>query len=143
KLSIFETRIKVVDHLAPYRRVGKIGLFGGVGVGKTVLIMELINNIVEAHGGVSVFGGVGERTREGNDIYMEMKELMKKTLSNQKWHHLCYQQHHVRATGQNMPRFTISSHQVTATPCTMLRCPSHPLANSHVTRHHASGIVHL
>ena len=74
KLSIFETGIKVVDLLAPYRRGGKIGLFGGAGVGKTVLIMELINNIARAHGGVSVFGGVGERTREGNDLYMEMKE---------------------------------------------------------------------
>ncbi len=74
KLSIFETGIKVVDLLAPYRRGGKIGLFGGAGVGKTVLIMELINNIAKAHGGVSVFGGVGERTREGNDLYMEMCE---------------------------------------------------------------------
>jgi len=74
ELSIFETGIKVVDLLAPYRRGGKIGLFGGAGVGKTVLIMELINNIAKAHGGVSVFGGVGERTREGNDLYMEMKE---------------------------------------------------------------------
>jgi F-type H+-transporting ATPase subunit beta len=74
KLSIFETGIKVVDLLAPYRRGGKIGLFGGAGVGKTVLIMELINNIAKAHGGVSVFGGVGERTREGNDLYCEMKE---------------------------------------------------------------------
>jgi F-type H+-transporting ATPase subunit beta len=72
--SIFETGIKVVDLLAPYRRGGKIGLFGGAGVGKTVLIMELINNIAKAHGGVSVFGGVGERTREGNDLYEEMKE---------------------------------------------------------------------
>ena len=70
KPSIFETGIKVVDLLAPYRRGGKIGLFGGAGVGKTVLIMELINNIAKAHGGVSVFGGVGERTREGNDLYM-------------------------------------------------------------------------
>ena len=74
KLAIFESGIKVVDLLAPYRRGGKIGLFGGAGVGKTVLIMELINNIAKAHGGVSVFGGVGERTREGNDLYMEMKE---------------------------------------------------------------------
>jgi F-type H+-transporting ATPase subunit beta len=74
KPSIFETGIKVVDILAPYRRGGKIGLFGGAGVGKTVLIMELINNIAKAHGGVSVFGGVGERTREGNDLYCEMKE---------------------------------------------------------------------
>merc|ERR1739838_875272 len=73
-LSIIETGIKVVDLLAPYRRGGKIGLFGGAGVGKTVLIMELINNIAKAHGGVSVFGGVGERTREGNDLYEEMKE---------------------------------------------------------------------
>jgi F-type H+-transporting ATPase subunit beta len=74
KPSIFETGIKVVDLLAPYRRGGKIGLFGGAGVGKTVLIMELINNIAKGHGGVSVFGGVGERTREGNDLYEEMKE---------------------------------------------------------------------
>jgi F-type H+-transporting ATPase subunit beta len=74
KLAIFETGIKVVDLLAPYRRGGKIGLFGGAGVGKTVLIIELINNIAKAHGGVSVFGGVGERTREGNDLYKEIKE---------------------------------------------------------------------
>ena len=73
-LAIFETGIKVVDLLAPYRRGGKIGLFGGAGVGKTVLIMELINNIAKAHGGVSVFAGVGERTREGNDLYQEMCE---------------------------------------------------------------------
>ena len=69
-----ETGIKVVDLLAPYSKGGKIGLFGGAGVGKTVLIMELINNIATQHGGYSVFGGVGERTREGNDLYMEMKE---------------------------------------------------------------------
>jgi len=74
KPSIFETGIKVVDLLAPYRRGGKIGLFGGAGVGKTVLIMELINNIAKEHGGVSVFAGVGERTRVGNDLYSEMKE---------------------------------------------------------------------
>jgi F-type H+-transporting ATPase subunit beta len=74
KLAIFETGIKVVDLLGPYRRGGKIGLFGGAGVGKTVLIIELINNIAKAHGGVSVFGGVGERTREGNDLYREIKE---------------------------------------------------------------------
>ena len=74
KPAVVETGIKVVDLLAPYRRGGKIGLFGGAGVGKTVLIMELINNIAKAHGGVSVFGGVGERTREGNDLYCEMKE---------------------------------------------------------------------
>jgi F-type H+-transporting ATPase subunit beta len=87
KLSIFETGIKVVDLLAPYRRGGKIGLFGGAGVGKTVLIMELINNIAKAHGGVSVFGGVGERTREGNDLYMEMCEsgvINEKSLSESK-----------------------------------------------------------
>jgi F-type H+-transporting ATPase subunit beta len=72
--TIFETGIKVIDLLAPYRLGGKVGLFGGAGVGKTVLIMELINNIAKAHGGVSVFSGVGERTREGNDLYAEMKE---------------------------------------------------------------------
>lgn len=72
--SVFETGIKVVDLLAPYRRGGKVGLFGGAGVGKTVIIQELINNIAKEHGGVSVFGGVGERTREGNDLYNEFKE---------------------------------------------------------------------
>ncbi len=72
--EIFETGIKVVDLLAPYRKGGKIGLFGGAGVGKTVLIMELINNVAKAHGGVSVFAGVGERTREGNDLFLEMSE---------------------------------------------------------------------
>ena len=72
KQELLETGIKVVDIVAPYRRGGKIGLFGGAGVGKTVLIMELINNIAKEHGGVSVFGGVGERTREGNDLYCEM-----------------------------------------------------------------------
>lgn len=70
----FETGIKVIDLLAPYRRGGKIGLFGGAGVGKTVLIMELINNLAKAHGGYSVFAGVGERTREGNDLWHEMAE---------------------------------------------------------------------
>ncbi|MBI4703603.1 MAG: F0F1 ATP synthase subunit beta [Deltaproteobacteria bacterium] len=74
KIEIFETGLKVVDLLAPYRKGGKIGLFGGAGVGKTVIIMELINNIAKAHGGVSVFAGVGERTREGNDLYLEMQE---------------------------------------------------------------------
>jgi len=74
KPLIFETGIKVVDLLAPYRKGGKIGLFGGAGVGKTVLIMELINNVAKAYGGVSVFAGVGERTREGNDLYREMIE---------------------------------------------------------------------
>ncbi len=72
--EVFETGIKVVDLMAPYVRGGKIGLFGGAGVGKTVLIMELINNIAKQHGGFSVFGGVGERTREGNDLYHEMKD---------------------------------------------------------------------
>jgi len=74
QVEMFETGIKVIDLLAPYSRGGKIGLFGGAGVGKTVLIMELINNIAKAHGGLSVFGGVGERTREGNDLWMEMME---------------------------------------------------------------------
>lgn len=72
--EVLETGIKVVDLLAPYARGGKIGLFGGAGVGKTVLIQELINNIAKAHGGYSVFTGVGERTREGNDLYHEMRE---------------------------------------------------------------------
>jgi F-type H+/Na+-transporting ATPase subunit beta len=71
---VFETGIKVVDLLAPYIKGGKVGLFGGAGVGKTVIIMELIHNIASHHGGYSVFGGVGERTREGNDLYSEMKE---------------------------------------------------------------------
>ena len=74
KIEIFETGIKVIDLLAPYRKGGKIGLFGGAGVGKTVLIMELINNVAKTHGGVSCFAGVGERTREGNDLYIEMTE---------------------------------------------------------------------
>jgi len=73
-VQAFETGIKVVDLLAPYQRGGKIGLFGGAGVGKTVIILELINNVAKQHGGVSVFGGVGERTREGNDLYLEMQE---------------------------------------------------------------------
>src|SRR5258705_7665982 len=74
KVQSFETGIKVVDLLAPYARGGKIGLFGGAGVGKTVILMELINNVAMKHGGYSVFGGVGERTREGNDLLLEMKE---------------------------------------------------------------------
>lgn len=74
KKELFETGIKVIDLLAPYVKGGKIGLFGGAGVGKTVIIMELINNVAKAHGGYSVFAGVGERTREGNDLWMEMKE---------------------------------------------------------------------
>ena len=73
--AILVTGIKVVDLLAPYAKGGKIGLFGGAGVGKTVIIMELINNIAKAHGGYSVFAGVGERTREGNDLYHEMIEF--------------------------------------------------------------------
>ena len=73
-VQAFETGIKVVDLLAPYQRGGKIGLFGGAGVGKTVVIMELINNLAKEHGGVSVFGGVGERTREGNDLWHEMED---------------------------------------------------------------------
>lgn len=73
-IEILETGIKVIDLLIPYQKGGKIGLFGGAGVGKTVLIMELIHNIAHQHSGVSVFGGVGERTREGNDLYNEMKE---------------------------------------------------------------------
>ena len=72
--EIFETGIKVVDLICPYTKGGKIGLFGGAGVGKTVLIQELISNIATEHGGLSVFAGVGERTREGNDLYYEMKE---------------------------------------------------------------------
>jgi F-type H+-transporting ATPase subunit beta len=72
--EIFETGIKVIDLLAPYVKGGKVGLFGGAGVGKTVLIMELINNIAQEHGGLSVFAGVGERTREGNGLYLEMME---------------------------------------------------------------------
>ncbi len=74
KTEVFETGIKVVDLLAPFVKGGKIGLFGGAGVGKTVIIMELINNVAKGHGGKSVFCGVGERTREGNDLYLEMKE---------------------------------------------------------------------
>ncbi len=74
QVQAFETGIKVVDLLAPYAQGGKIGLFGGAGVGKTVILMELINNLAMKHGGYSVFGGVGERTREGNDLWLEMKE---------------------------------------------------------------------
>jgi F-type H+-transporting ATPase subunit beta len=74
ELQAFETGIKVIDLLEPYLRGGKIGLFGGAGVGKTVIIMELINNIALQHGGISVFGGVGERTREGNDLWLDMQE---------------------------------------------------------------------
>jgi len=74
KLEVFETGIKVIDLLAPFLKGGKIGLFGGAGVGKTVLLMEFIHNVAKQHGGVSVFGGVGERTREGNDLWLEMRE---------------------------------------------------------------------
>jgi len=81
KTSILETGIKVIDLIAPFVRGGKIGLFGGAGVGKTVIVQELIRNIAEEHGGISVFAGVGERTREGNDLYLEMKRsgVLKKT----------------------------------------------------------------
>src|SRR5262249_584716 len=74
QVQAFETGIKVVDLLAPYQRGGKTGLFGGAGVGKAVVILERINNVAKQHGGVSVLGGVGERTREGNDLYLEMQE---------------------------------------------------------------------
>ena len=74
ELKMFETGVKVIDLLEPYLQGGKIGLFGGAGVGKTVIIMELIHNIAMKHGGVSVFGGVGERTREGNDLWLEFQE---------------------------------------------------------------------
>ena len=73
-VEIFETGIKVIDLIAPYVQGGKVGLFGGAGVGKTVLIQELIHNVAQEHGGVSVFAGVGERTREGNDLWLEMEE---------------------------------------------------------------------
>ena len=72
--EMFETGIKVVDLLAPYAKGGKVGLFGGAGVGKTVLIQELIHNLAKEHGGLSAFCGVGERSREGNDLWLEMKE---------------------------------------------------------------------
>ena len=74
EIEMFETGIKVIDLLEPYTKGGKTGLFGGAGVGKTVLIMELINNVAKQHGGYSVFAGVGERTREGNDLWLEMQE---------------------------------------------------------------------
>ena len=77
--EILVTGIKVVDLLAPYAKGGKIGLFGGAGVGKTVLIMELINNVAKAHGGFSVFAGVGERTREGNDLYLSLIHISEPT----------------------------------------------------------------
>ena len=81
KKELFETGIKVIDLLEPYSKGGKTGLFGGAGVGKTVIIMELIHNIAKQHGGISVFGGVGERTREGNDLWLDMTEsgVLKKT----------------------------------------------------------------
>jgi F-type H+-transporting ATPase subunit beta len=81
RLELFETGIKVIDLLEPYLKGGKIGLFGGAGVGKTVLIMELIHNVAKKHGGFSVFAGVGERTREGNDLWIEMNDsgVIKKT----------------------------------------------------------------
>ena len=73
-VELLETGIKVVDLLVPFPKGGKMGLFGGAGVGKTVILMEMINNIAKQHGGSSVFAGVGERTREGNDLYNELKE---------------------------------------------------------------------
>ena len=73
KIELLETGVKVIDLLEPYSKGGKVGLFGGAGVGKTVVIMEMIHNIAMQHGGISVFGGVGERTREGNDLWLEMK----------------------------------------------------------------------
>merc|ERR1712087_657129 len=73
-VSLFETGFKVVDLITPYKKGGKIGLFGGAGVGKTVVIMELIRNLAVEHGGLSLFSGVGERTREGNDLYGEMQD---------------------------------------------------------------------
>ena len=75
EVEILETGIKVIDLICPYSRGGKIGLFGGAGVGKTVTIMELINNVAKQHGGVSVFAGVGERSREGNDLYRELQGI--------------------------------------------------------------------
>src|SRR5499427_3286867 len=81
--QLFETGIKVVDLLAPYQKGGKVGLFGGAGVGKTVILQELIRNIATEHGGVSVFAGVGERTREGNDLYLEMGHAKFKDQSGQ------------------------------------------------------------
>ena len=73
-VELLETGVKVIDLLIPFPKGGKMGLFGGAGVGKTVILMEMINNIAKQHGGISVFAGVGERTREGNDLYHEMKE---------------------------------------------------------------------
>ena len=73
KIELLETGVKVIDLLEPYPKGGKVGLFGGAGVGKTVVIMEMIHNIAMQHGGISVFAGVGERTREGNDLWLEMK----------------------------------------------------------------------
>src|SRR5437867_12832914 len=87
-LEMFETGIKVVDLLEPYLRGGKIGLFGGAGVGKTVVIMELINNVALKHGGFSVFGGVGERTREGNELIREMVESKVINLGDSFYEHM-------------------------------------------------------
>jgi F-type H+-transporting ATPase subunit beta len=99
KVEPFVTGIKVIDLLAPYRRGGKIGLFGGAGVGKTVLLMELINNVGKKHGGFSVFGGVGERTREGNDLYFEMIES---GLINADWDHETREVRSVKADGSKV-----------------------------------------
>src|SRR5205085_9967798 len=73
-VEVFETGLKVIDLICPFRKGGKVGIFGGAGVGKTVIIQELIRNVAQEHEGTSVFAGVGERTREGNDLYLEMKE---------------------------------------------------------------------
>src|SRR5206468_4592040 len=82
-IQIFETGIKVVDLLAPYMKGGKVGMFGGAGVGKTVILQELIRNIATEHGGYSVFAGVGERTREGNDLWLEMQHAKFKDAKGQ------------------------------------------------------------
>jgi F-type H+-transporting ATPase subunit beta len=74
EVNVLETGVKVIDLLVPFPRGGKMGMFGGAGVGKTVIMMEMVNNIAMQHGGISVFAGVGERTREGNDLYHEMKD---------------------------------------------------------------------
>ena len=87
-VEVFETGIKVIDLIAPFAKGGKIGLFGGAGVGKTVIISELINNIAKVHSGQSVFAGVGERTREGNDFYHEMstpRSSCRKTSASRRW----------------------------------------------------------
>jgi len=83
-VSVLETGVKVIDLLVPFPRGGKMGMFGGAGVGKTVVMMEMIHNIAMQHGGISVFAGVGERTREGNDLYLEMKALLQRSITGMK-----------------------------------------------------------